>query len=113
MKLPHMLLLTGIILMVAAFVIPKLFGGRAALRGELERELASSGELHMAAAHSHDESASAAADAHAAEADLARRVNAALHRGQGTASVLKWLGIGVAIAGVVMLVVNNTQTKGS
>ena len=58
MKFPLVLLLTGAILMAAAFAVPKLFGGRAALHGELERELATSGELHMATAHSHDASES-------------------------------------------------------
>lgn len=111
MKLPHVLLLTGVILMATAFVVPKLFGGRAALRGELERELATSGELHMATAHSHDDSESAAA--HSAEDDLQQRVDAALNRGKGTASVLKWLGIGTTIAGVVMLAVNNAKAEGS
>ncbi|MEO8493685.1 MAG: hypothetical protein ABI614_01340 [Planctomycetota bacterium] len=111
MKLPHILLLTGVILMAAAFAVPNLFGGRAALRGELERELASSGELHMATAHSHDDSALAVA--HTAENDLQQRIDAALNRGQGTARVLKWLGIGVAVAGVVMLSLNNTKPKGS
>ena len=109
MKLPHLLLLTGVILMAAAFAVPKLFGGRAALRGELERELAASGDLHMATAHSHDESDSESTAAHSAEDDLQQRVDAALNRGKGTASVLKWLGIGVTLAGVVMLAVNNTK----
>ncbi|MBC8352507.1 MAG: hypothetical protein H8E66_10995 [Planctomycetes bacterium] len=110
MKLPHVVLLTGVVLMAAAFAVPKLFGGRAALRGELEHELETSGELHMAATHSHDDSESA--DAHSAEDDLQQRVEAALNRGQGTASVLKWLGIGVALAGVVMIAVDSSKQKG-
>ncbi len=110
MKLPHVLLLAGVILMAAAFAVPKLFGGRAALQGELEQELATSGELHMATAHSHDESETATA--HSAEDDLERRIDAALNRGQTTASVLKWLGIGAALAGVVMLGVNNAKAEG-
>lgn len=111
MKFPHLLLLTGAILMAAAFAVPRLFGGRAALHGELERELATSGELHMATAHAHD--ASESATAHSAEDALQQRVDAALNRGQGTASVLKWLGIGVAIAGLVMLAVNHSKAESS
>jgi len=110
MKLPHVLLLTGVVLMAAAFAVPKLFGGRAALRGELERELATSGELHMATAHSHDDSE--APTAHSAEDDLQQRIDAALNRGQTTARVLKWLGIVVTIAGVVMLGVKNAKAEG-
>jgi hypothetical protein len=110
MKLPHLLLLTGVVLMVAAFAVPKLFGGRAALRGELERELAASGELHMATAHSHDESETATA--HSAVDDLEQRIDSAVNRGQTTGSVLKWLGIVVALAGVVMLVVNSAKAEG-
>jgi len=108
MKLSHVLLLTGVVLMAAGFAVPKLFSGRAALRGELERELATSGELHMATAHSHD--TSEAAPAHAAEDDLQQRIDAALNRGQGTAAVLKWLGIGVAIAGGLMLGVKKRES---
>ena len=111
MKLPHILLLTGVVLMAAAFAVPRLFGGRAALRGELERELAASGELHMATAHSHDGPESTVA--HSSEDDLQQRVDAALNRGAGAASVLKWLGIGVAFAGVVMLAFHHTKTEGS
>ena len=110
MKLPYILLLVGVSLMASAFAVPKMFGGRAALRGELERELAASGEAHMAA-HSHNESESA--EAHAATVDLGERVDAALNRGQGTAAILKWLGIFAAMAGVVMLAINNSNVKGA
>jgi|CXWL01.1.fsa_nt_gi uncharacterized membrane protein YraQ (UPF0718 family) len=110
MKLAYILLLTGVVLMAAAFAVPKLFGGRAALRGELEQELATSGELHMATAHSHD--GSEAPPAHSAEDDLQQRIDAALNQGQTTAAVLKWLGIGVAIAGVVLLGINNAKAEG-
>jgi len=110
MKLAYVLLLTGVVLMATAFAVPKLFGGRAALRGELERELATSGDLHMATAHSHGGSESATA--RSATDDLQQRVDAALNRGQGTAGVLKWLGICVASAGLVMLAVNRTKTEG-
>ena len=109
MKLPHVLLLTGVVLMATAFAVPRLFGGRAALRGELERELVASGELHMATAHSHDDSESTAA--HAPEDNLQQRVDAALNRGKGTASVLKWLGIGVTLAGVVMMALNSANAE--
>lgn len=110
MKLPHLLLLTGVALMAAAFAVPRLFGGSAALHGELESELAASGELHMATAHSHDESEAAAA--HSAEDDLQQRIDAALNRGQTTSRILKWLGIGAAIAGAVMLFINNAKAEG-
>ena len=110
MKLPHVLLLTGVVLMASAFAVPKLFGGRAALHGELEAELVTSGELHMATAHSHDDSESATP--HSPEEELQQRIDAALNRGQTTASVLKWLGIGVALAGVVMLGLQHSSKEG-
>ncbi len=110
MKLPHILLLIGVVLMAAAFVVPKVFGGRAALRGELEQELAASGDLHMATAHSHDDSPISAA--RAAEDSLQQRVDAALNRGQGTAMALKWLGIGTCIAGGLLLLLNNSRNEG-
>lgn len=109
MKLPYVLLLTGIVLMAAAFAVPKMFGGRAALRGELEREIETSGEIHMAA---HSEDSAEAAEAQTSSESLNERIDSALNRGQGTASVLKWLGIGVALAGVVMLAVSNSNAKG-
>ncbi|HRX77783.1 MAG: hypothetical protein H6821_03845 [Planctomycetaceae bacterium] len=110
MKLPHILLLTGVVLMAAAFAVPLLFGGRAALHGELEAELVTAGELHMATAHSHDDSQSATA--HSPEEELQHRIDAALNRGQTTASVLKWVGIGVAFTGIVMLTRNRSRKEG-
>lgn len=110
MKMPHMLLLTGVVLMAAAFAVPKLFGGRATLHGELEAELVSAGELHMATAHSHDDSESAAT--HSPEEALQHRIDAALNRGQTTASILRWLGIGIAFTGIVMLALNHSSKEG-
>ncbi len=110
MKIAYALLLAGVVLMAAAFAVPKLFGGGAALRGELEQELATSGELHMKTAQSQNGSESAPQDT--PEGDLEQRIDAALHRGQGTASVLKWLGIGAALAGVVILVMDKSKSEG-
>lgn len=110
MKIAYVLLLAGVALMATAFAVPKLFGGRAALRGELEQELATSGELHMKTAQSPGGSESEPENT--AEGDLEQRIDAALNRGQGTASVLKWLGIGSALAGVVMLVMDKSNSEG-
>lgn len=109
MKIPQALLMLGIVLMGAALVVPKVVGGRTGLRGELERELVASGELHMASANSPDEPTLEVSQA--AQDDLARRVDAALNRGKGIASVLKWLGIASAVVGGIMLAINNTNAE--
>ncbi len=98
----------GIVLMAAALMLPRVVGGEAALSDEVVDQLVDSGKLHEALEHP-EKDPQAAEKAREQIQELTAKRDAAQHRGQTTAAVLKWLGIVAAGAGLIVFLVERSQ----
>ena len=113
-SVPLVLVSVGVLLLLVAFVLPRVVGGEATLPDEVQKKLEESGKYHEALVHrdgdghghSHGAEESASPEELRKEhEELVAQLEAAQNRGRGTAVVMKWLGIIMASVGVVAFLV--------
>ena len=98
-RLPLGALGAGIFLIIVSMIWPWLFGGQAVWTDEDAQVLAAAAaDLHRASENVQGEPAGlAAAEGRLAESE--ERLEAARNRGKTTASLLRWLGVALGLAG--------------
>jgi hypothetical protein len=109
------MVVVGTGLMLAALILPRWLGGRAAIDAELQAEIRESEQLHEALEQAHGNGVSETdhealhQQLSAAQAKLMQRVEQASQRGRTMVLVLRWCGIGLTAAGIAWLIKGRTE----
>ena len=111
-SVPLVLVSVGVLLLLVAFVLPRVVGGEEKLPDDVQKKLEESGKYHEALVHRDGDGHSHGAEESASPEELRKeheelvaQLEAAQNRGRGTAVVVKWLGIVMASVGVVVFLV--------
>ncbi len=109
------MVVVGTGLMVAALLLPRWLGGRAAIDADLQAQIRESEKLHEAIEEAHGNSVSESdhealhQQLSASQAKLMQRVEQASQRGRTMVLVLRWCGIGLTAAGIAWLIKGQTE----